>query len=115
MNLFAKTSIAAVIAAILATPVAANCLNFFQHVPAGPYHGGVYNLDANTQIVVKPTFFWGPPGAPAPNFGRVDMIKNTCFGGPATLQINNANCDPHHPAGAQRQGGELQLLRPRRL
>ena len=91
-----KTLGTAIVASLaIGSTANAACLNFFQHVPGGPYAGGVYQLDPNTQIVVKQTAFWGPHGAPAPRFGGIEFDKNKCFGGPASLVINNASLAIH--------------------
>lgn len=86
-----KTGAATLLALAIASPAAAGCLNLFQHIPNGPFGGGSFQLDANTQITIKPTEFWGPPAAPTPNMGPVEMRNLArCFGGPTALQLNNA-------------------------
>ena len=91
-----KTFMTAWVAGLaMASTASAGCLNFYQHVTPGPYAGGVYQLDANTQLIIKPTAFWGPPGAPAPRFNVIEATKSDCFGGPVSLQFNNASVAIH--------------------
>ena len=81
--------IACVTGLAMASTASAGCLDFYRQVTLGPYAGSVYQLDANTQLIIKPMAFWGPPGAPTPHFNVIKATKSDCFGGPVSLQLNN--------------------------
>ncbi len=85
-----KTAAAVATALSLAAPASAACLNFNQHIPNGSFGGGIFQLDANTKILIKPTVFWASP-PPTPTFSGLTMDSSTCFGGPDALHFNNTS------------------------
>ena len=91
MTFLRTLAAAAMTTATAITPAFANCVTLSNHIPPGPFFGTTIQMDANTAIQLVPMKFWWDPATPASNPPRARMDAIPCFGGPASLNLNNTN------------------------
>ena len=91
MKRLTRTVLAAIASFSVTAPALADCFNLAQHIPPGPFFGAAFQVDANTTVSLTPTQFWWDPTTPASGGPNAEMVPNACFGGPASLNLNNTN------------------------
>ncbi len=75
---------------VLPAAAQVQCLDFGSVAPLGPYNGGRYELNANTNIDVGLVEYWATRSAPEP-FGGATVTSTSCFNGSRAVGLSNVN------------------------